>query len=366
MKRIRAFGIFLVALLWLGLCAWAWVRRPDDISLSERRKLAQFPQFSSESLLNGSFTAGFGEYTMDQFPMRDGFRTLKSIFSQNILRQKDNNGIYLHDDYAAQIQYPLDTASIAHANQRISRIYEKYLAGTDCEIYLSIIPDKHYFLAESGQYPSLDYAQLTNLVTNSARWADYINLFGTLTIDDYYRTDTHWRQENLLPVADILCDALDIDAASAQNFRTEAIDVPFYGVYRGQAALPMAAETIYTLRNDVLDGCRVFNYETNSYAEIYDKTKLTSRDLYDIFLSGAIALQRIENPAATTDRALIVFRDSFGSSLIPLLVHGYKTVTVVDIRYVSPEILGNFIEFSDQDVLIIYSTILLNNSAAIK
>ena len=95
-------------------------------------------------------------------------------------------------------------------------------------------------------------------------------------------------------------------------------------------------------------------------------TKLSSRDLYDVFLSGSKSLLRIDNPGAETDRELIVFRDSFGSAMVPLLVHGYRTVTLVDVRYVQSGMLGQYLEFTGQDVLFLYSTLVLNNSTAIK
>ncbi|MBQ2264154.1 MAG: hypothetical protein II341_02020, partial [Oscillospiraceae bacterium] len=69
---------------------------------------------------------------------------------------------------------------------------------------------------------------------------------------------------------------------------------------------------------------------------------------------------------AKSQRELVVFRDSFGSSLIPLLVKDYATVTVVDTRYVSPDLLGQYLEFEKQDVLFLYSTLILNNSLALK
>ena len=94
--------------------------------------------------------------------------------------------------------------------------------------------------------------------------------------------------------------------------------------------------------------------------------KLESRDLYDIYLSGAAALLRIENPAAEGGRELVVFRDSFGSSLIPLLVKDYAVVTVVDTRYIAPNLLGQYVEFSAQDVLFLYSTLILNSSGALQ
>ena len=67
-----------------------------------------------------------------------------------------------------------------------------------------------------------------------------------------------------------------------------------------------------------------------------------------------------------TEKELILFRDSFGSSIAPLLVEGYSKITIVDIRYVQSEYLGNFIKFEDQDVLFLYSTMLLNNSLALR
>lgn len=74
----------------------------------------------------------------------------------------------------------------------------------------------------------------------------------------------------------------------------------------------------------------------------------------------------IENPAYNGTKELIVFRDSYGSSLIPLLVTGYSKITVVDTRYISPKLLNQYIEFKDQDVLFMYSTLIINNSTTLK
>ena len=132
-----------------------------------------------------------------------------------------------------------------------------------------------------------------------------------------------------------------------------------FGDPETQVVLPL-------LKSDLLDDCRVYDYETGETAAVYDMTKLDSRDLYDVYLSGARSLLTIENPNAATDRELIVFRDSFGSSLVPLLVNDYARVTLVDLRYIRSNYLGQFLDFHGQDVLFLYSTLLLNNSATIK
>ncbi len=365
-KTIKKWGILTVLALWVILAVCSWIKPPAEISEAERRKLAGFPTFSTASLLNGSFANGFESYATDQFPLREVFRGLKSRFHRNILGQLDNNDIYLADGYAAKIEYPLSHSSLAHAKDRIRNIIGKYLADTDCKVLLSIVPDKGYYLAKQNSYPAMDYDRLVSEMQGIAGVREYADLFDTLKLECYYRSDTHWRQEAIIPAADVLCGALGIPYASAQDYSRTNMNVAFYGVYKGQAALSMPAEALITLSSDILEGCRVFNYETDRYASVYDETKKESRDPYDIYLSGAAALLRIENPAQDNGRQLVVFRDSFGSSIIPLLVHGYETVMVVDIRYMSPDILEQFIEFTDQDVLFLYSTTVLNNSAALK
>ena len=89
-------------------------------------------------------------------------------------------------------------------------------------------------------------------------------------------------------------------------------------------------------------------------------------DGYDTFLSGAQALLTVENPLAGTDRRLILFRDSFGSSLAPLLLDSYREITLVDLRYLSSSLLGDYVDFDGADVLFLYSTSILNSAMLLK
>ena len=125
-------------------------------------------------------------------------------------------------------------------------------------------------------------------------------------------------------------------------------------------------EEMMILRNQRLAECRVFDFFTGEYTDIYNMEKLESPDLYDVFLSGGQPLLTIENPNAQTDRELVIFRDSFGSSLAPLLVSDYSKVSLVDIRYIAPEQLEYYLAFTDQDVLFLYSTLILNNGRSLK
>ena len=308
----------------------------------------------------------FEKYSLDQFPARDTFRQIKSLFHTYALNQSDNHNIYIADGYAAEMLYPLNEKSLNRALTQFNKIYTRYLQESNSSIYSCVIPDKSYYLAQENGYLTMDYDALFAQVQFQMPWAEYIDITSLLSAQDYYYTDLHWRQEKLLPAAQFLCQSMGISPPRQQDLTQTALDRPFYGVYHGQAALPLETETMYLLESDLLSRCRVYNYETGSYSQVYDMEKLTSKDLYDVFLSGPQSLLRIENPDAATEKELLVFRDSFGSSLVPLLVQDYAAVTLVDIRYISSQMLSRHIEFSGQDVLFLYSTLVLNNGTTLK
>ncbi len=359
----RKYSIVIV-ILWVILTGFSWFAPAKAASDAERRPLAQMPEIGVDPILNGTFMGDFEEYTLDQFPLRDSFRTVKSLFHYYILGQKDNNGIYLSNGYAAKQEYPLKESSVAHAVERFNRLYNKYL--TESDVYMAIVPDKGYYLAESSGNLTMDYEKMFSLFAEGMPWATQIDLTEHLSLEDYYRTDTHWRQENLIPAAAAIREALGMPAPKAEDYGIVHPDLPFYGVYYGQAALPMEPDDIRWLENDALNAYTVYDFESGSTLGVYDESKLTSKDPYEVFLSGPRSLLTIENPNAGTDKELIIFRDSFGSAIAPLLVSDYAKVTLVDIRYMQIDVLDRFIEFNGQDVLFLYSTLVLNNSETIK
>lgn len=355
----KASAVFLAA-LWLGLAAACWLKPADTASVSERRPLAQRPALTGESLLSGRFTADFETYTMDQFPAREGFRTLKALSHYGLLGQRDNNGIYLTKGQAAALTDPLWEKSAASAAAKLTALYERYLQGEHHRVVLSVVPDKGYYLARQGGWPAMDYERLFAMMR--LPFAVDVDLTDTLSAADYYPTDTHWRQECLLPAAEKLAGALGV--ALAGDFTPEDTGIDFYGVYAGQAALPLPPDRLTLMTSPTLSECTVRHAEGGKATAVYDREKLTSRDPYEVYLSGASAVVTVENPCATGK--LVIFRDSFGSSLAPLLIPSYGEVVLVDTRYIDPALVGDYVEFTGADVLFLYSTLLLVGSGAMK
>lgn len=364
-EKTKSITLVIITVLFIyGFSLWSILKPANAESLSERRPLATFPAVSGESVLSGTFMADFEKYTLDQFPLRDRFRTLKASTTFYILGQKDNNGIYIKDGYAAKLEYPFNEESVAYAAERFRFVYDRYMADKDMQIYLSVIPDKNYFMAQENGYPAIDYENFISYLKNNMEFAEYIDIIPLLELSDYYYTDTHWRQEEIKDVAGYL--AARMGTGLSDEYTINQVDTPFYGVYYGQSALPLTADTLYYLDSPTLRDCKVYDYETNAFITIYDFEKTKGNDPYEMFLSGSKSLITIKNPNADTDKELIIFRDSFGSSIAPLLAEGYAKITLVDIRYISPNMLDRFIDFEKQDVLFLYSVSVLNNSITIK
>lgn len=364
-KELRALLILsIIGALLLGLSVWAWCKPSQESSLMERRKLAAFPKLTLSSVEKGDFMTAFETYALDQFPLRDSFRKVKAWTARYLFGQRDSHGVYLCEGSAAKLDYPLNEKSIGYAAARFAWVYENCLQGTGSKVYLSIIPDKNYFLAEKNGYPALDYEGLTEGMKEQTDFAQYIDLFPLLTAEDYYDTDAHWRQEALKPIAETLLAAMGTEGEEAYIEHT--LETPFYGVYRGQSALPMEGDALTYLTGETLAHATVYDYETESHIPVYDLEKGAGRDPYELFLGGSKSLLVLENPQAETEKELLLFRDSFGSSLAPLLLPGYRRITLIDIRYLSPAALDRYVEFHGQDVLFLYSTSVLNNSDTLK
>jgi len=356
--------VIAAVILLLGFFVWCIFKPADDVSVSERRPLATMPEVTFEDILSGEFMEDFEEYTTDQFPEREFFRTVKALTSFYLMGQKDVEDVYVVDGYIEKLEYPLDIDSLDYAADRFLNVYNKYLDKESIDVYLSIIPDKNYFMAEQNGYPSMDYELMIEHLTGEIKYMKYIDIFSSLELSDYYYTDSHWRQESVGEVVDKLGQEMGFSVDGQYEINT--LEKPFYGVYHGQAALPLPSEQLNYLTNDIIDSYTVFDYELNKEGPVYDMEKADSNDPYSMFLSGTKSLLKITNSSVNTDKKLIIFRDSFGSSIAPLLAQGYSETYVVDIRYITSDILGNFIDFENSDVLFLYCATVMNNSIMLK
>ena len=359
-RQISTAAVFVAIVLFFGIGA---LISPDrDYSVFERRKLEQMPVYEEYEDLADYFSA-WEIYLTDQFLFRDELRFLKSGFAHGVLQQFDVNGYYSEDGSQAQILYPMNEENFVTNIELMEIIRERYFQNSPA--YYAVIPDKSYYMdAPLG----LDYGKIHKLF-GEALQAKQIPLADRLTLADYYATDIHWKQENLQGVYSAL--AMMNPDLPAWNFQTRSAG-EFFGVLYGQAAMLARKDQMNYLVGASAQNLRVTLLNlggdgtvTESEAKLYDVEAFAGDDAYDLYLGGENPMIRIVNPDAATEKKLILFRDSFGRSIAPLLAEGYSEIVLVDLRWIRSMALPLFADYlaadESTDVLFLYSAQVLNS-----
>lgn len=332
----------------------AFVCIPDTtLSYFERRSLKQFP-----TKLDEGFTENLDDYIVDQFPLRNDLIKLNSLISRNIYGIKDTNDVYVVGDILVDKEPAIKEKEVTGFVNKMNTIISRYLEKAN--VYYSVIPDKAYFLDET-KYLKLDYDKFYEKLQGIE--AKYIDVKSVLTLDDYYRTDIHWKQENLDKIVKTLM--LNMGKNYIQTEYETKTYLGFAGASYSKAGGIVEKDTLNYLTNSIIENAKVTHLEYGDRT-VYDEERLSGVDPYDVFLSGATSYIEVENILSETDNELIIFRDSFSSSLIPLLVPYYNKITVVDLRYITLDLAASRIDFDNKDVLMLYSVPIINSSSTLK
>jgi hypothetical protein len=345
-------GFFLLNLL----------RETPDVSMSERRELAAFPKLSIDTLTSGRFMDEFEAYGADRFVFRENLRAVRAYVVFRVFFQLDKSGLYLERNGVSKIE-KTDEAGLRQTAQKLSRLAQT-LDGLD--LYYAVIPDKSYFARRVT--PGFDPETVRRVLSEELAGLTGIDLTAALGEGDFYRTDLHWDQSHIDGVLDALCGAMGL---ALDRAFTEHDAGAFQGVYAGQLALPLEPDRMTYLTNAATDAASVgyFSPRAGAFEDggMYDLTDFAGRDPYDLFLRGVQPLIQIDNPLQANGRILYLFRDSYGSSLAPLLVSAYSRIVVIDLRYIDARTLPRLVDFiPGSDALFLYSAQILNNPSVFR
>ena len=376
-KKIAAV-VFLLALVCVPVAAFLL---PDQaVSKTERRKLAKKPAFTVAAFWDGTYMEQLETYFSEQFPVRDGLRTVKAETETALLGKADTNGYFKVEDGIYHLEAELNEKNVGRVADSIEKLCTEQFQNADC--YVAVIPDKNYYLAaqceDAGSenekwkgsilkhYPTLDYARLDEMIQAEIPSAQKINLYDKLHLEDYYRTDLHWKQERITDVVDTLVQSMGQQTNTISDGWQIATE-NFVGAYGAASALKTTPDKMIYRTDASIERMQVYDYERKQNVSVYAPEKIGGMDDYDFYLWGARALLTIQNPECHNGKKLLLFRDSFGSSIAPLLAEYYEEVTLVDLRYVSAshalELLG---DTEYQDVLFLYSAPILNHGDSLR
>jgi len=360
---------FLVSFIFIGIIGIVFILnivvKPPEILISERRRPASFPELSAKTILSGSFMSKFEGYAADRFIFRDGFRSIRAFTVLDVFMQTDKSGLYRSKNVGVGEFKRMNPESFRQSAEKIKKVAESpQLAGMN--VYYTFIPDKSTFAER--YLPGFNSAAAEELFSDVLGGLNYIKLAdtGVLNANSFYKTDLHWNQTEIFNAAQLLCNEMGVNFdISGYNKGTAG---EFRGVYPGQLALPVKPDTLSYMISASLKATYL-NEKTYvpEEGQVYDDERFGDVDPYDFFLRGPQTLITLENEAVTNGRELYLFRDSFGSSLSPLLASAYSKITIIDLRYINWAVIDQFVEFKPgADVLFIYSSQVFGNPSILQ
>jgi hypothetical protein len=351
------------------------VLTPPDFIQSERRRPAERPALSLDSLTSGDFARGFDTYSADNFVFRERLRTVRALTTFHVFRHSDRGGLYTYrlDGRSGIGRFEmLDEEQYRRSAARIRSMLPLFTEG-DFNLHFAIIPDKSFYGSNSNRRSmTICPFRAAEILTEELPSINFIDLTDSLTLHDFYRTDLHWNQTRLRGVLNTLSQSMGFAMPPETPIAT--ID-DFFGVYYGQLAIPMRPDVMEVHRAQGLR-VRYLNERQSALTmspvfevgTVYDLEAFRGVDPYSIFLRGPQPVLWIDNLTEgrePTGRNLYVFRDSFASSIAPLLALSgeYDSVVLIDLRYLDGRLADTFVDFAEgSDVLFLYSTQILNNS----
>lgn len=326
----KSYSRFLTALFALflgGLLVWHVVLPDREKSETENRTLAQWPEFSWESLKDGSYTAAVEEYFADQFPLRDGWTGLKARAEQLIGKTEFNDVFLCGDTLISQVTTP--DAELVEKNLS----YVDRLAGnTEIPVTFGLIPSAAEVWKDKLPAGAQSWDQTALLAQSDVDFNAALSAHADEPI--FYRTDHHWTTLGAFYGANALLESFGMDPLKESDFIPEIATEDFNGTLYSQSGVHwLTPDTIEFWADE--SGLEITSWRTGSPepGTLYDRSYLEVKDKYSAFLGGNQPLCVIRNENLPEGEKLLLIRDSYADSLAPLLTQRFSEIHLMDLRY---------------------------------
>lgn len=367
-KEIKGFSRISAA-VFIAVLALAFIVNaviPDKrFSSKENRLLQEFPAFTPASYFEGRYENKLEAYCNDQFVLRNKFIKIKS--AADITAGKlEANGVYRAGD-----GYLLEDMTIpkkAELDNTVNALHRFRYRHTDMNMYFLLAPNAGNIYSEKlpGTVKLSDQNVYMDDFFNRISYAGYtvIDVRNALRKKKaekgsqlYYRTDHHWTSEGAYTAYMQLVRDMHIGAPT--EYRSYAVTDKFCGSLTAKSGFTNGvndAINIYLPKNKKKYENSVIYYSDSKEKTtgFYRTDNLKKGDAYKVFGGSNHPMYTIKTPVHSTKKLLVV-KDSYANSLIPLLTQHYREIVVVDPRYYYDSIEELMVTEGVTDVLFAYN-----------
>lgn len=320
-----------------------------EFSANENRYLQKFPIFNIQNILDGKFMMDMSNYIADHFPFREAFLSFKTNLFKNIGIKRQNDVYYAKDGYLIEeYKKPVN-------NEKIVRVVNRFIDNNPNIKYdFMLVPTSAYILKDKLSSYNLNYDENITLeyFKNNLK-ANYIDVSRILlknnNQDIYYHTDHHWTTLGAYYAYFEYCKNNNL---VANNYSFETVTNDFYGtLYSKVIDNSIKADVIKRISDDKE---YIVNYQNKVSNSLYNDDYLNEKDKYSYFLNGNQSIMTITNNNIINNEILII-KDSYANSFIPLITNHYSKVHVIDPRYYKKSISDYIKENNISKVLFLYN-----------
>ena len=326
---------------------------PDKYySETEKRTLTQKTAISIADFPSGKMGTEIEKYLADQFPLRDGWVTVKTL-AERLGGKTEISGVYfgkdgyLIDTFTAynRKQYQANLKALKRFSEHISVPMDVMLIPTAAQILSDKLP---------AYAPNLDQRKLLAEAKRSG--LSTVDVFDALSEHKgeyiYYKTDHHYTSLGAYYcyAAWILAQGKTAEPISAWQSRTLCDN--FRGTTYNKVNYPFAPYDTITAYYKALRHTVSYNggdYVTDS---IYERKYLSGKDQYATFLNSN---QLTTVVSGRGEGKLLIIKDSYANCFAQFLVDDYAETHLIDLRFYKDSVSNYIAQNGITRVLVLYN-----------
>lgn len=363
--------IFAFVLLTAGAGIFTVISEDRTFSESENRMLIQAPELSLDGIMDGSFMSDFENWLSDQFPLRDEAIVLKTDFNR-LSGKKEENGVYIgKNNRLFEFPSEYNTENNKKKISAVNSFFEKY---PELDKLVAIVPNSSFIYSDelpsfltledqSGQINEI-YASFD---ADNLKKADTVSILSQMKDNGtelYYKTDHHWTTRAAHGVFLQIADIWQLDKNTDYSFYT--VTDSFEGTLSSKSGVHDVKDAIEICVPDGSVESYTVNFESlqTKTATLFDESKLSTKNKYEVFLGGNYDIVTIET-TAPNDKCLLIIKDSYANCMIPMLTAHFSQIVIADPRYMTDTMDTVMSEYDFTHVLILYNLNTFNEDSAL-
>ncbi len=364
MKKPKILMVFAFLFVIGGISISSFCIKDRKFAENENRYLAQVPDISISDILDCKFQDSLEEYLKDQICFRDSWITVKTFF-EKASGDTDIGGAYLgKDGYDFEKITPddVDDKLFTRNMNNVQTYFNncKDIVGEDNLSFL-LVPTSGYVLSDKLPKNAILFNQDSYIdkVKNSMSGFNFIDARDELKShkdeDIYYRTDHHWTTLGAYYGYTQWEKSKDCKPVSKKDMNFTKVTDKFRGsLYSKVLDGDSAYDDIYIAQNGDLDKFTV-EADGKKLEGFYCEEMLDKKDKYAYFFGGNYGEVKIHNESSDKKGNLLVIKDSFANSFVPLIADDYENIYMIDLRYYGGNMLNYLKEQNIDEVLVLYN-----------